>query len=198
MFDELHDEACSTGAALVPSCAFEYALGDAAAELSADGLEPCDEVEIAYAVKGFGTSRGTRKSIMTALASQGFHYRNNALVPLLSPPFSRRVNFPKFGRLAASSVPFGEPILVPRHVTTQNVTTLMVLPLPAAILSPAISLAGLVLRSPLAGPLIAEPVEEASVRPPRNGKDQSSKSCPLPAEAAIIERLLSLVVTPTG
>ena len=154
VFDELHGEASRTGAALVPSCAFEYALGDTAAELSADGLEPCDDVEIAYAVKGFGTSRGTRKSIMTALASQGFHYRNNALAPLLSP-VGRRVNFPKFGRLTAASVPFGEPILVPRHVATQNVTTLMVLPLPAAILSPAISLAGLLLRSPLAGPLIS-------------------------------------------
>ena len=155
VFDKLDDEAKRSSAALVPSCAFEYAFGDVAAELSADGLEPCDEVEIAYVVKGFGTSRGTRKSIITALGTQGFEYRNRALVPSPSQQVSKEVNFPKFGPRLATSVPFGESILVPRHVATQNVTTLMVLPLPPAILSPALALAGYVLKSPLAAPLIS-------------------------------------------
>lgn len=154
VFEELDDEARRNGVALVPACAFEYALADAAAELSAEGLQPCDEVEIAYAVRGFGTSRGTRKSIISAFGARGFQYRNSALVPMPSGLISRRVNFPKAGRRTATALPFGEAIMVPRHVATQNVTTLMVLPVPAAVLSAASTLAGLILRSPLGGPLV--------------------------------------------
>lgn len=154
VFEELHDEARRNGAALVPACAFEYALGDAAAELSAGNLQPCDEVEIAYAIESFGTSRGTRKSIIKAIGTRGFQYRDSALVPLPFPATRREVNFPKIGRRSASPLPFGEAIMVPHHVTTQNVTTLMVLPVPAAVLAVASSLAALIFRSPLVGPLL--------------------------------------------
>ena len=156
IFEQLDGEARRSGAALVPGCAFEYALGDAAAELSAEGLQPCDEIEIAYAIKGFGTSRGTRQSIAKGMGSPGFQYSNSALEPTSSTPISRVVSFPKSGRRTALSVPFGEAIMVPRHVATQNVTTLMVLPIPALLLTAVSSLAGLILRSPLGGPLIRE------------------------------------------
>lgn len=152
VFEELHREAGRTGAALVPACAFEYALGDAAAEVSAEGLQPCDEVEVAYAMKGFGTSRGTRKSIARMIGVEGFQYRNSALVTI--PPVSREIVFSMFGRRTASALPFGEAIMVPRHVRTSNVTTLMVLPVPGAVFAALTSLAGLILRTPLAGPLV--------------------------------------------
>lgn len=154
VFEELHDEASRNGAALVPACAFEYALGDAGAELSAEDLQPCDEVEIAYAVKGFGTSRGTRKSIIQALASRGLQYRNLALTDLPTSAIQRKVDFPKNGRRTATALPFGEAIMVPRHVTTQNVVTLMVLPVPAGILAAVSVVAPVILRSPLAGLMI--------------------------------------------
>jgi short subunit dehydrogenase-like uncharacterized protein len=164
VFEELHDEASRNGAALVPSCAFEYALGDAAAELSAEDLQPCDEVEIAYSIKGFGTSRGTRKSIIKASGAQGYQYRNSALAPLPSSAISRAVTFPKIGRRTATSLPFGEAIMVPRHVKTQNVTTLMVLPVPAAILAAASFVAPVILRSPLAG-LMLRGIDRGSFGP---------------------------------
>jgi short subunit dehydrogenase-like uncharacterized protein len=152
VFEELHEEATRNGAALVPACAFEYALGDAAAAVSAEGLQPCDDVEVSYAMKGCGTSRGTRTTITKMIGVAGFQYRESALVPMTA--ISREVNFSKFGRRTASAIPFGEVIMVPRHVTTRNVTTLMVLPVPAAVLAAATSLAGLILRSPLAGLLV--------------------------------------------
>lgn len=151
VFEELHDEAKRNGAALVPACAFEYALGDAAAELSSEDLQPCDEVEIAYALRGFGTSRGTRKSIITALGSRGFQYRNSALTLMPASATKREVNFPKTGRRSTTSIPFGEAIMVPHHVTTRTVTTLMVLPVPALVLATASFVGPLILRSPLAG-----------------------------------------------
>ena len=152
VFEELHEEARRNGAALVPACAFEYALGDSAAEVSAEGLQPCDEVKVNYVMKGFGTSRGTRKSITKMIGVAGFEYRDSALVPIA--PISREVDFPKFGRRTASAVPFGEAIMVPRHVATSEVTTLMVLPVPGAILAAATSIAALILRSSLAGLLV--------------------------------------------
>ncbi len=164
VFEEFDREARSTGAALVPACAFEYALGDAAAELAAEDLQPCDEVEIAYAIKGFGTSRGTRKSILKALGSHGFQYRNSALTHLPSSAIQREVDFPKTGRRTVTSVPFGEAVMVPRHVTTRNVTTLMVLPVPTAILAAASVLAPAILRSPLAG-LVLRGIDRGSFGP---------------------------------
>lgn len=63
----------------------------------------------------------------------GLQYRNSALVPIRS--ISREVNFSNFGRRTASAIPFGEAIMVPRHVATRDVTTLMVLPVPGAVLA---------------------------------------------------------------
>ncbi len=154
IFETLDDEARRTGAALVPGCAFEYALGDAGASLAADKLQPCDEVQIAYAMKGSGTSRGTRMSILTAMGTQGFLYCNSGLVPIPSPPVSREVSFPDSGRRTATSLPFGEVIMVPRHINTRDVITLMSLPVPAVVLSAVSSVVSLMLRSPLAGSLI--------------------------------------------
>ena len=92
--------------------------------------------------------------MIKAIGTPGYQYRNSALVHLPSPAIRREVNFPKIGRRAASSLPFGEAIMVPHHVTTKNVTTLMVLPVPTLILAAASLLAPLILRSPLAGPLL--------------------------------------------
>ena len=176
VFEEFDREARSTGAALVPACAFEYALGDAAAELAAEDLQPCDEVEIAYVIEGFGTSRGTRKSIIKAMSTEGCQYRNSSLVQSRSSEIRRKVNFPGIGRRTASSFPAGEVIMVPRHVATQNVTTLMVLPIPAPIAAaaslilPAILPA--ILRSPLAGPMFRA-IERGSFGPSLEERQKS-------------------------
>lgn len=154
VFEELHDEAGRNGATLVPACAFEYALGDAAAELSAADLQPCDEVEIAYFIKGFGTSRGTRKSIMQGIGAGGLQYRNSALVDGRTTLIQRKVDFPRAGLRTATSLPLGEVIMVPRHVASLNVTTLMVLPVPAGVLAAGSVVARMILRSPLAGVML--------------------------------------------
>lgn len=164
VFENFDREARSTGAALVPACAFEYALGDAAAELAAEDLQPCDEVEIAYAIQGFGTSRGTRKSIIKAMSTAGFQYRNSNLVQSRSSDIRREVNFPGIGRRTASSFQAGEVIMVPRHVATQNVTTLMVLPVPPLVAATASFMFSAILRSPLAGPMFRA-IERGSFGP---------------------------------
>jgi len=162
--ESLHEEARRNGAALVPACAFEYAIGDAAAEVAARDLQTCDEVEIAYAIKGFGTSRGTRKSILRAFGARGLRYRNSALEELPSSAIQRKVDFPKTGRRTATSLPFGEAIIVPLHVLTRNVTTLMVLPVPAAVLTAVSVVAPVILRSPVGG-LMFRRVDRGSFGP---------------------------------
>jgi short subunit dehydrogenase-like uncharacterized protein len=151
VFEQFDPEARSTGAALVPACAFEYALGDAAAELAAEDLQPCDEVEIAYAIEGFGSTRGTKKSIIKAISTDGCQHRNSTLVQSRPSDVRREVNFPGIGRRSASSFPAGEVIMVPRHIATQNVTTLMVLPIPPLIAAAASLMLPAILRSPLRG-----------------------------------------------
>ena len=48
--------------ALLPALGFDYAPGDCIARLAAAGLEPLDELVLAYSVEGFGMTRGTLRS----------------------------------------------------------------------------------------------------------------------------------------
>ncbi len=164
MFEEVDAEARRTRSALVPACAFEYALGDAAAELAAEELQPCDEIEVAYAIRGFSTSRGTRKSIIKSMATGGYQYQDSRLVPLRAGAIRREVNFPHMGRAIASAMPFGEAVMVPRHVATKNVTSLMVLPVSGPIFAAAAFVAPAIVRSPL-GSLISRAAGRGSFGP---------------------------------
>lgn len=74
--------ASKKGCALVPSCAFEYALGDAAAALLSEHLGGLDEFEATYVFDGISTSRGTRKSILRALGSPAYQLTDGELVKL--------------------------------------------------------------------------------------------------------------------
>jgi short subunit dehydrogenase-like uncharacterized protein len=125
VFDRYSQTASEHGAALVPGAAFEYALGDAAAVLAARDPGPCDEITIIYDVEGFGTSRGTKKSILHAISDPGFLYRDGKLVPARSGEVRRKVQLPGGRQLTVSSFAGGEVIQVPAHVQTRAVITLM-------------------------------------------------------------------------
>jgi short subunit dehydrogenase-like uncharacterized protein len=152
VFDRYGREARERGAALVPAAAFEYALADAAAALAAEGLEPCDEVTIIYAIAGFGASRGTKKSVLHALGNRGHLYRDGALIAARAGAEQREVRLPDGRLLFGISFPGGEAIQVPAHVRTQAVTTLMAAnPLASAVLPLGAVLLPAMLKSPLGG-----------------------------------------------
>ena len=113
------------GAALVPACAFEVALADCAAALLAAPLAggaPLDEVAIAYEIHGQGSSLGTRRSAVRALATSWLAYRDGQWVHAAPGRQGRRVPLPG-GDRPALSFPSSEIVTVPGHVPVRRVTT---------------------------------------------------------------------------
>jgi len=79
---------------LLTSFGFDYVPGDLAARLAAEGLdEPLDEVVVAYATTGQGTSAGTRRTLGHVLGQQQAAWEGR-LVPSRFGKTSRRVRFP--------------------------------------------------------------------------------------------------------
>ena len=131
---------------LLTSFGFDYVPGDLAARLAAEGLdEPLDEVVVAYATTGQGTSAGTRRTLGHVLGQQQAAW-DGRLVPSRFGKTSRRVRFPSGER---SVIEWGgtEPLTVPRHTHVRKVRSYFAAPRAAA-------LAGLV--GPLVAPLVRQ------------------------------------------
>lgn len=144
VFDRYGAEAEAAGVGLAPAMGFDYVPGDCIARLVAEGREPLEELVVAYAVKGFGATRGTLHSAL--------EMARRAPTEIYRAQFE----FPApIGRKQMVRYPSGELITVPRHTDTQKVTSLIsaavFAPHPALapitpFLMPAASLA---LRTPL-------------------------------------------------
>jgi short subunit dehydrogenase-like uncharacterized protein len=59
VFERYGEPAERKGVALVPALGFDYVPGDCAARIAADGLEPLEEVVVAYAASGVSATRGS-------------------------------------------------------------------------------------------------------------------------------------------
>lgn len=118
---ERHAEAArERGVALLTCFGFDYVPGDLAARIAAVGLEPVDEIIVAYSVQGVSTSAGTRRTIGRVMGQPQAALENGILVESHFGATTRRVQFP-FGE--RDVVEFGgtEPFTVPRHTTVRNV-----------------------------------------------------------------------------
>jgi short subunit dehydrogenase-like uncharacterized protein len=137
-----------SGAAIVPACGFEVALADCAiATLVAPtlaagdpppsstgsgaralvsqptGKEPIrDEVHVVYDIRGRGSSIGSRRSAVRALATSWLGYRDGIWCRALPGREARRVQLPA-GKRWAISFPSSEIVTVPHHVPVRQVTT---------------------------------------------------------------------------
>jgi short subunit dehydrogenase-like uncharacterized protein len=96
------------GSAAIPACAFEYALGDAAAALAAHTIEPCERIELTYWIDGFGASRGTKKSVLRMMSEPGNQRRGREPVESNLAADHRKIEVPDQGALDAYSAPGGE------------------------------------------------------------------------------------------
>lgn len=131
------------GVVLLTSFGFDYVPGDLAARIAADGLEPLEEIAVAYSVANMRSTRGTRRTILRILRDPGFG------------PSTRRITFP-FGERDVVEWGGTEPLSVPRHTDVAQVRSYVRAPRIAAKLAP------LVLAS-LVGPLAqirGNPTEE--------------------------------------
>jgi short subunit dehydrogenase-like uncharacterized protein len=165
VFERHGPEAERRGVALVTAMGFDYVPGDLLARLTADGHEPLDTLEIAYAVKGFGASRGTTRSAVEMMKGRDIVYRDGAWRsgPLSLEP--GRFQFPEpVGTQRTARYPCGEVLTVPRHTQVRELITRITLATlaPAPQLAPVVPLIapvlGLAARSPL-GRLIDSGIE---------------------------------------
>lgn len=155
--------AANAGVGLVPGMGFDYLPGDLLCHLTAEGAGPLSDLTIAYAIAGFGPTRGTAKSALLQLSAGEDVYVDGALRKApIRQPLGRTFDFgPQIGTKVVARFPVGEVITVPRHVDTRQVTSLVTAgafaPHPRAevavpVLTPAIALA---LRTPLRRALMA-------------------------------------------
>jgi short subunit dehydrogenase-like uncharacterized protein len=114
------------GVALVPAIGFDYLPGDCIARIAAGGLDPLAELVVAYAVKGFGMSRGTLRSGLEMMKGGDVVYDDGDWRPAPHGVFRARFDFPEpIGRQGMSRYPSGEVITVPRHTETRRVVSLI-------------------------------------------------------------------------
>jgi short subunit dehydrogenase-like uncharacterized protein len=127
MVFERHGAAAErAGVALLPAIGFDYLPGDCIARIAAEGLEPLEELVVAYAVKGFGMSRGTLRSGLEMMKGGDVVYEDGDWRPAPHGVFRSRFDFPDpIGRQGMSRYPSGEVITVPRHTETRRVVSLI-------------------------------------------------------------------------
>jgi short subunit dehydrogenase-like uncharacterized protein len=117
----LHEHVVDADPVIVPAFGFDYVPGDLAARLAAEQVDgPLDEVIVAYAVRGVGTSRGTRRTIGHVIGQRQMAWKDGRLVPSGFGTTTRRVRFP-FGERTVVEWGGTEPITVPRHCEVRDV-----------------------------------------------------------------------------
>jgi short subunit dehydrogenase-like uncharacterized protein len=158
VFERYGHDAERAGVALVPAMGFDYLPGDCIARLAAEGHEPLSELEIAYAVRGFGASRGTLRSAVEIMKGGDVVYENGAWRPAPGGVFRASADFPEpIGRQPMLRYPSGEVITVPRHTRTRRVSSLVTAKTaaPVSALAPAVPYfvpaLSLALRTPIGG-----------------------------------------------
>ena len=126
VFEDYGPRAARAGVALVTAMGFDYAPGDMIAALTAEGMEPLDEIVLAYAVRGFGATRGTALSGLGMMSERAVEWRDGELASAPRGVGGGSWDFPDpIGRQRMLRYPAGEHITVPRHVRTQRVRTLL-------------------------------------------------------------------------
>ncbi|MDX6672307.1 MAG: hypothetical protein QOI91_2670 [Solirubrobacteraceae bacterium] len=156
VYERFDDAAQAAEVALVPAAGFDYVPGDLISRLAARDVEPLSELVVAYAVSGFGATRGTLHSALEMVRSGGFEYRDGALRPAGGGPRRARFAFPEpVGSQAMAPYPSGEVLSVPRHTRTRNVVSLISASafaapgVPGELVALTMPAAGLAMRTPL-------------------------------------------------
>jgi short subunit dehydrogenase-like uncharacterized protein len=125
-----------TGAALVPACGFEVSLADCAAQLAGSALlqgadptsAPIDQIDILYILSGKGSSQGTRRSAVRALATSWLVYRDFGWTGQAPGSKIRRFTFPADQTTIqrhALSFPSCESVSIPSHLHVQQINPWM-------------------------------------------------------------------------
>jgi short subunit dehydrogenase-like uncharacterized protein len=135
VYERFGPEAERRGIVLLTSFGFDFAPGDLAARLAAEGLEPLDEAVVAYSVADVASSRGTRRTVGRILRQPVVAWSGGRLVPSRFGATTRRVRFP-FGVREVVEWGGAEPLSVPRHTDVGEVRSYVRGPRMAARIAP--------------------------------------------------------------
>ncbi len=180
-----------SGAALVPTCGLEVALSDCAAAVLGRETGPLDELRVTYAISGRGSSLGTRRSAVRALATSWLGYRDGAWRAAVPGRQVRRVDLPG-GPHYALAFPSSEIATVPTHLSVRQVTTWLTISPAARYWAPlAIPAFAWLARGPLGGLTLAV-VSRVAPPPPSGLRSQAPFWIQVKAVAAAATRTLTL------
>jgi short subunit dehydrogenase-like uncharacterized protein len=154
-FEKYGPRAEKAGSVVIPAMGFDYLPGDMIASLTAAGMGEVDEVVLAYAVAGFGATRGTMLSALEMLKGGDVEWRKLQWMSASQNVGRGTFDFGEpIGRQRMGRYPAGEQITVPRHVRTRRVQTMITVstfaPGPLGIVfAPLTRPTQLLLRTPL-------------------------------------------------
>jgi short subunit dehydrogenase-like uncharacterized protein len=185
VYERLDDAARAAEVALVPAMGFDFAPGDMACALAAAGHGRLRDVVVAYAVEGFGPTRGTLHSVLGVLEDWERSPR-------------ARFAFPEpLGRRPVTRYPGGEVLMVPRHVETEKVTELIALPRFTGPLARAMPLVAWAVRSPLRA-VIDAAIDRLPEGPSETARQRATFTVVAAAIGARVDRVVLRGTDPYG
>ncbi len=119
--EELSGEAKEKGVVLLPACAFEFALGDLAAEIG--WVQGASRIAVAYVVDDFTMSQGTKKSLVRSFGEKGLTFVDGELQEKRVGYRLFDVPLPGGEKRKAAWVPGGEALTVPPRGGVSRVET---------------------------------------------------------------------------
>lgn len=135
-----HDAAVSAGVAVVNAMAFEYALGDCALAVGAEGLaRPLRSADVVYAWGGTASSRGTRRTVIRMLGQRGWTRHGGAFHRQPPGGGHRTVRLFSGKELHAVAFGAGEVVTAPRYVEVDTVRGWLVMGSRAARVVPFVA-----------------------------------------------------------
>jgi short subunit dehydrogenase-like uncharacterized protein len=176
--DRYDQQARDRGVVLCPSMAYEVAVCDCAAAVAARGMSEVAEVLVVYAVHRFGTSRGTKLSVLRSVSDAGFQWEGAARRTELPAADVRRAILPEpVGPRALVSFPSPETVTVPHHLRVGRVRTYLAVP---EQLGPLLAAAAPRLPSLLdgaVGHLLRRAVEQLGPGPSEHSRKRARSTC---------------------
>jgi len=178
---EVHGPAAErANVAVVSGMGFDYLPGDLLCAVTAEGLGRLRELRIAYAIEGFGATRGTMHSALLMLGGEEWEYDEGSLrLAGRRPPLGETVDFGgEIGVQPVARYPSGEVVTVPRHVDTARVVARIT----ARTFAPHPRLARAVpVLTPLAGllfgaPLLRRPLDKLIDRMPSGPPEEARRA----------------------
>jgi len=142
--------------AVVPAMGFDYVPGDLLCRVVGAELEPLVTLDLAYAVSGFGATRGTLRSALEAMKGGDVVWEDGTWKAAGPGPMRASVRFPEpVGRQVVAKYPCGEIVSVPRHTRVRTIRARIAVSglVPAGPLAPLVpammAWTGLGLRTPV-------------------------------------------------